>query len=307
MGIDNRAAAAGLRGIWPALLTPLTPDLKVDLRTLARHARSLLEAGCAGVTPFGTTGEGPSFSVEERKQAVEALARGIPGQQILVSTSCASLEDVVALTRHAVGLGAWGCLMMPPFFQKGVSERGVVDAYAYVIDRVSDPRLRVVLYHIPQVSGVPLSPGVIAKLLDRYPQTIVALKDSGCELATSLAFADEFMGRIGVHVGNEADLPALARRGSAGAVSGVANFMPRLVRRLVERPEAADADLGVVKRVIEVATSYPLTAAMKGIMAIVSGEERWLAVRPPLAALERSELEALRERWFSIDKGGDIQ
>jgi 4-hydroxy-tetrahydrodipicolinate synthase len=183
----------------------------------------------------------------------------------------------------------------------------VVDAYAYVIDRVSDPRLRLVLYHIPRLSGVALTRGVIAKLLDRYPQTIVALKDSGGDLATSLAFADAFIERIGVHVGNEADLPALARRGSAGAVSGIANFMPRLVQRLVARPEAAGAELATVKQVIQVATSYPLTAAMKGIMAIVSGEERWLAVRPPLVALQKSELEALRERWLSIDAGGDIK
>jgi 4-hydroxy-tetrahydrodipicolinate synthase len=197
--------------------------------------------------------------------------------------------------------------MMPPFFHKGVSEQGVVDAYAYVIERVADPRLRIVLYHLPQLSGVPLTHGVIAKLLERYPQTIVALKDSGCDLPTSLAFADAFMGRIGVHVGNEADLPALARRGSMGAVSGVANFLPRLVGRLVERPDAAGAELAAVKDVIALATSYPLTAAMKGIMASVSGDERWLAVRPPLVALQNNELEALRRRWLSIGLGRDVQ
>lgn len=257
------------------------------------------------MAPFGTTGEGPSFSVEERKQAVEALAKEIAPRQILVSTSCASLADVVDLTRHAVGLGAWGCLMMPPFFHKGLSDQGVVDAYAYVIDRVANARL--VLYHLPQLSGVPLTHGVIARLLERYPRTIVALKDSGCDLAASLAFADAFMGRIGVHVGNEADLPALARRGSAGAVSGIANFLPQLVRRLVERPDAAQAELAAVKQVIELATSYPLTAAMKGIMAVVSGEERWLAVRPPLVALQKHELEALRRRWLSIDLGRGVQ
>lgn len=233
--------------------------------------------------------------------------REIPARQILVSTSCASIEDVVELTRHALGLGAWGCLMMPPFFHKNVSDQGVVESYAYVIDRVADTRLRLVLYHIPQLSRVPLTQGVIAKLLDRYPQTIVALKDSGCDLATSLGFADAFMGRIGVHVGNEADLPALARRGSAGAVSGIANFLPLLVRRLVEQPDAAEAELAAVKRVIELATSYPLTAAMKGIMAIVSRDERWRTVRPPLVTLQKNDLETLRRGWLSIDQGRNVQ
>jgi 4-hydroxy-tetrahydrodipicolinate synthase len=294
----------GLRGIWPALLTPLTEGLEIDFDRLARHARALIEAGCAGVTPFGTTGEGPSFSVDERRAGVEALARGgIAPQRILVSTSCASLSDVVALTRHAVELGVWGCLMMPPFFHKGVSEQGVVDAYAYVIERVADSRLRLVLYHIPQVSGVLLSPNVIEILLEKYPHTIVAIKDSGCELKTSLAFADAFLPRIGVHVGNEPDLPALAKRGSAGAVSGLANFAPGLVRRLVEGP--AEADLATVRTILEVATAYPLTAAMKGIMAILSGDEGWLRVRPPLVALEKSELDELRGKWSEIDRGGE--
>jgi 4-hydroxy-tetrahydrodipicolinate synthase len=298
------SAHAGLRGIWPALLTPLSEELDVDLDRLVRHARSLIEAGCAGVTPFGTTGEGPSFSVAERRAAVEALARaGIAPGRILVSTSCASLADVVELTRHALDIGAWGCLMMPPFFHKAVSDRGVVDAYAYVIDRVADARLRFVLYHIPQVSGVALSRNVIEILLGKYPSTIVALKDSGCDLKTSLAFADAFMPRIGVHVGHEPDLPALAKRGSAGAVSGLANFAPRLLQRLVERPDAAD--LATVRRILEVATSYPLTAAMKGIMAILGGDQGWLRVRPPLVPLGESELEELGRKWIETHRGGD--
>ena len=185
--------------------------------------------------------------------------------------------------------------MMPPFFHKDVSDRGVVDAYAYVMDRVADARLRLVLYHIPQVSGVALSQGAIATLLERYPQTIVALKDSGCDIGASLEFATAFMPRIGVHVGNEADLPALARRGSAGAVSGIANFLPGLVQGLVAGREGKE--LETVKKVIALATSYPLTAAMKGIMAIESGDEGWLRVRPPLVALGAADFAELRKKW----------
>jgi 4-hydroxy-tetrahydrodipicolinate synthase len=293
---------AGLRGIWPALLTPLTMDLRVDVGRFVMHARGLLDNGCAGVTPFGTTGEGPSFSVEERRAGVDALvAGGIEPRRILVSTSCASPEDTVALTRHALGTGAWGCLMMPPFFHKDVSERGVVDAYAYVIDRVADERLCLVLYHIPQLSGVALSHAIIDDLLTRYPKTIVALKDSGCRIETSLAFADAFMPRMGVHVGNEVDLPALARKGSMGAVSGLANFMPRLVQRLAEGGDAEE--LARATEVISLATSYPLIAAMKGIMAIESGDDGWLRVRPPLLALGRKEFEQLRGQWISIKEG----
>jgi 4-hydroxy-tetrahydrodipicolinate synthase len=293
--------APGLQGIWPALMTPLTETLAIEPARFAAHARALLEAGCAGVTPFGTTGEGPSFSVAERRDAVDALlAGGVPAARILVSVSCAAVPDTLALTRHAQDIGAWGVLLMPPFFFKGVSDEGVVEAYRQVLDATSDRPLRVVLYHIPQVSGVALSHGVIAELLRRWPQRIVAIKDSACERAPSLALAKAFMPPnqpgIGVHVGNELDLPALAAVGSRGAVSGLANFMPRVVHRLATEPDAARsaAELARVQRLLAWLGGYALIPALKAIMAAQTGDNAWLRVRPPLAALPTDRFDTFR-------------
>jgi 4-hydroxy-tetrahydrodipicolinate synthase len=158
------------QGVWPALLTPLNADLSINIDSFAHHAKSLLDAGCTGITPFGTTGEGPSFTVAERLAAIDGLlARGIPANRILVSTSCAALPDTVALTRHATDIGAHGCLMLPPFFLKNVPEQGVIDSYQYVIDAVADSRLRMVLYHLPQIAYVNLTQEAVAFLLMQYP------------------------------------------------------------------------------------------------------------------------------------------
>jgi 4-hydroxy-tetrahydrodipicolinate synthase len=308
--MSTAASAVPLRGIWPALLTPLSEDLGIDQPRFAAHSRALLAAGCGGVTPFGTTGEGPSFSLVERRDAVDALVRnGVPAKQILVSVSCAALPETLELTRHALSIGAHGCLMMPPFFLKGVSDQGVIDAYRYVIDGAADPRLKLYLYHIPQVSGVGLSHAVIAALQGSYPQTVVGIKDSGCELQDSLALAKAFMPGLTVYVGNEPDLPELGRRGSTGAVSGLANFMPRVVDRLVrqpDRPETA-ADLARVERLLALLGGYSLTPALKGIMAAVTGDRGWLAVRPPLVALSPEEFEALERalRLLGLDPAVD--
>ncbi len=301
---------ATLRGIWPALLTPLATDLAVDHARFAAHARGLLAAGGGGVTPFGTTGEGPSFSVAERIDAVDALvADGVPAARILVSVSCAALPDTLALTRHALAIGAHGVLMTPPFFLKGVPDQGVIDAYRYVIDGAADPRLRLYLYHIPQIAGVGVSPAAIAALQRLYPKTIAGIKDSGCERAHSLSLAQAFMPGLTVYVGNEPDLPELGRRGSTGAVSGLANFVPRLVRRLVAEPDAPGAkrDLERVLRLLALLGGYSLTPALKGVLAILTGERAWLAVRPPLCALSETELAALERdiRAFGIDPAVD--
>jgi 4-hydroxy-tetrahydrodipicolinate synthase len=293
--------APGLSGIWPALMTPLDADLAIDHERFAAHARGLIEAGCQGVTPFGTTGEGPSFSVAERRAAVDALiAGGVPAARILVSASCAALPDTLALVRHAQDVGAWGVLLMPPFFFKGVSDEGIVAYYHQVLDATADRPLRVVLYHIPQVSAVGLSHGVIAELLRRWPRHIVAIKDSACDRAASLALAQAFMRpdrpAIGVHVGNELDLPALAARGSRGAVSGLANFMPRSVHRLATEPDAARsaAEHARVERLLAWLGGYALIPALKAVMAAQTGHAGWLRVRAPLAALDAERFETFR-------------
>ena len=187
---------------------------------------------------------------------------------------------------------------MPPFFFKGVSDAGIVDALAQVIDSVAERPLRVVLYHIPQVAAVGLSHGVIAEMLRRYPRNIVAIKDSQCDRAHSLALADAFMQpgnpTIGVHVGNELDLPALAARGSRGAVSGLANFMPRTVHRLATEPDAActATDHARVERLLGWLGGYALIPALKAIMAAQTGERGWLRLRAPLQALDAAQFDA---------------
>ena len=304
------AKPSSLPGIWPALLTSLDAALNIDHAKFAAHARALIAAGCGGVTPFGTTGEGPSFGLDERRAAIDTLVTGgVPGAQILVSTSCAALPETLALTKHALSVGAWGCLMLPPFFLKGVSDEGIVDSYRYVIDGAADPRLRIMLYHIPQVAGVGLSHAVIAELNRLYPDTIVGIKDSQCDRAHSVALAEAFMSTVTVHVGNEPDLPELGRLGSTGAVSGLANFMPRLVQRLVSQFDAPGAaqDLARVKALLAILGSYALIPALKGIMTLLSSDKAWLRVRPPLVAMTPAQYAMLERqvRAFGIDPARD--
>ena len=302
---DHLPAASPIAGIWPALLTPLDARLQIDHAAFAAHALQLLAAGCSGLTPFGTTGEGPSFSMAERLTAIDALIHaGVPAGRILVSTSCAALPDAVQLTRHAVQAGARGVLLLPPFFLKGVPDAGIVNFYTQLIEQVADARLRIMLYNIPQVSGIALSHAVIGSLLQRYPQTLIGLKDSGCQRDTSLAYAQAFMPPLQVWVGNEPDLQTLAGLGSLGAVSGVANLAPRLVARLVQGgagPGAAsDQARMLALLVVLLRGPWGLTAAFKGLMAQRSGQPGWRRVRAPLVALTDEQASELVALWQAL-------
>lgn len=304
------AAEKSFRGIWPALLTPLTASLDIDHPKFAAHCKALIASGCPGVTAFGTTGEGPSFSMAERKEAIDQLIKnGIPAEQIMVSTSCTALPETLELTRHAVKAGVHGCLMLPPFFLKGVSDQGIIDGYRYVIDGMAGTPFKLYLYHIPQVTGVPLSHHVLSTLKKQYPDTIVGIKDSACSTEHSVGLANAFMKDMTVYVGFEPDLPEMGKRGSTGAISGLANFMPRLVKRLVTEPEAAatPAERERVVKLIGLLNGYSLMPALKGIMAMLSGDKAWLRVRAPLVALTPDEYQALEKTIaaFGIDTKSD--
>jgi len=296
--VNFLSPTGAFRGIWPAMLTPLTESLYIDHARFAAHATNLIASGCGGITVFGTTGEGPSFSMAERAEALEQLVKhGVPAERIMVSTSCAALPETQALTKHAVNLGVHGCLMLPPFFLKGVSDEGIIDCYRQVIDGVADSRLRLYLYHIPQVTGVGLSHHVIASIKAAYPGTILGIKDSACTTAHSIGLAEVFMKELTVYVGFEPDLPEMGRRGSTGAISGLSNFMPRVVDRLVMQPDAAStrADRDRIVQLIAALSPFSLMPALKGIQAALTGDKNWLRVRAPLVALNGAEVAAMTQ------------
>ena len=211
-----------IHGLWCAMLTPLDREGGVDHARFARHAHWLLAQGIDGVAPFGTTGEGQSFSMAERADGLGALLeKGIPADRIVAATGAAALTETIALTRHAVQAGCARCLVLPPFFWNDVSDEGLYAWYARVIEAVADPRLRVVLYHIPQVSGTALSVDLVARLATAFPGVIAGVKDSAGDWSHTSALLAR-VPQLAILVGHEPHLARLLRAGGAGTICGVA-------------------------------------------------------------------------------------
>ena len=285
------------------MLTPLDSSGSVDHGLLARHAKSLLVRGVDGVAPFGTTGEGQSFSVAERQAGVDALlSTGIAGERLVAATGCAALPETIELTRHGVNAGCAACLVLPPFFWKGVSDDGLFAWYAALIEAVGDPRLRIYLYHIPQVSGTPLSVDLIARLAAAFPGVIAGVKDSAGDWGNTQALLDR-VPQLAILVGHEPHLPRLIRAGGAGTICGVANLFPALVRALLS-PNVTPADEERVTTFIEIAFRQPFLAGFKAILAEQTHDPRWQSVRAPLLALpadsRRTLLAALRDAGLMV-------
>ncbi|MBT3238656.1 MAG: dihydrodipicolinate synthase family protein [Rhodospirillaceae bacterium] len=278
-------------GIYAAALTPLNADLSPDEDALVRHGRWLLDNGCDGLAVLGTTGEANSFSVSERMSMIEAMVEGgVPVSSLMPGTGCCSISDTVELTRHALGLGVTGALMLPPFYYKGVSDDGLFAAYAQVIDRIDDDRLRLYLYHFPQMSSVPLSYDLIARLIEAYPGIIAGMKDSSGEFTNMSGASERFPG-FAVFSGSDEFLLDILNAGGAGCITAVSNIASSLATRVLRAWRDGEADNATdlqekLTTVRETVCAYPLSAALKEIMARHSGDGEWRNIRPPLQALD---------------------
>ena len=289
--------------MWCATLTPVAADGALDTARMAAHARELLAAGVDGIAPFGTTGEGPSFSLAERRAGLEALLRaGLAPNQIVVGTGCASLTDTVALTRHALDNGVARCLVLPPFFFKNVTDDAVYALYSTLIERVADPRLRLYLYHIPQFSAVGVWPDTLRRLADAYPGVVAGVKDSAADWTNTARLLDR-VPHLDVLIGHEPDLPKLMRAGGAGTICGIANVYPDLVRALLVNDVSETAEARMTQ-FLAVLARFPFLPAFKAIKAAQSGDAAWNALRLPwlpLADTARDDLlSSLRSAGFNV-------
>jgi 4-hydroxy-tetrahydrodipicolinate synthase len=284
-------------GVWAPAITPFRQDLSPDPERFARHAKWLLANGCSGLAAFGTNSEANSLCAEERIMLLEYLVEhGVPPASLMPGTGCCALTDTVKLTAHAVGLGCAGALMLPPFYYKGVSDDGLFRSYSEVIERVGDVRLRVYLYHIPQVAQVSISLPLIERLLKSYPQTVAGLKDSSGDWSNTKAVLDAFAGSgFDVFAGSEVFLVRNMRHGGVGCISATANVNPAAIHRVFENWNGPDADQ-LQEEVIAtraVVQKYPVIPALKAIAARAYADDGWAAVRPPLLQLTAGQRESL--------------
>ena len=289
-------ATSRLQGIFSPVLTPFNADYTPDADRFIRHCRWLLDQD-VGLAIFGTNSEANSMTVAEKRQLLDALLEaGLPPARMMPGTGANALPDAIELTKQAVQAGCGGVLMLPPFYYKGVSDEGLFRAFAKVIDEVADERLRIYLYHIPPVSGVPITLTLIERLLKTFGKTIAGVKDSSGDWKNTSAMLERFQPQgFDVFAGSENFLLANMRGGGAGCITATGNVNPSAIVQLYKTWRQADAD-DQQKKLDEQRAAFaqfPMIPAMKAAIALKTGRKDWAHVRPPLVDLTDEQQKAL--------------
>ena len=296
-----------IRGLIAPILSPFNDDLSFDQNTYNELAKTLLNSGCAGLAPFGTTGEALSISAEERKQALDGLIdSGIDPSVLIPGTGLCNLPESVALSQQAVDLGCEGVMVLPPFYFKSVSDDGLFSYYEEFIARVNRDTLRIYLYHIPQVSGVGLSIELVNALKEKYPSIVVGIKDSSgdWENTKNLLSLDNFI----VYPGSELPLIDAMKLGAPGCISATANLNSKPIAEVIDYCEdknwdKANALHNSVAQTRMVFQDYAPIPAQKALLSQMTNRESWRNVRPPLIALTKEKTQQLQDALNAIEAG----
>lgn len=286
--IDKR-----LSGVFTALVTPFKEDGCLDLDAFDALLEAQLAAGIAGLVPVGTTGEAPTLNDEERNQIIKRTVDRASGKAfVLAGTGANDTRKAVAWTRQAEKLGADGCLVVTPYYNKP-TQQGLFDYFGAVAECTALP---IVLYSVPGRCGIEIAPDTAAALHGKYGN-IVGIKEAGgtVDRVTEIrkACGEEFL----ILSGDDAlTLPFLAV-GAIGVISVVSNLAPDLMINLLTawRENRTDDARDIHNRISDLASAMFIESSPVPVKTALAMEGRMQStVRSPLVPLSTKGLEYLQ-------------
>jgi 4-hydroxy-tetrahydrodipicolinate synthase len=293
------------KGILPALVTPFTDDGKVvDEERLRALVSRVLELGVHGVVPCGTTGEFVNLTTEEKKSVIKVVVDEVNGRvPVVAGTGSSGTDEAVEMTRYAKDAGADAALIVTPFYLKP-ADRGIYEHYSTIASKVDLP---IILYNIPQCTGLPL-PWQMVEDLAQIPN-IVGVKDSSGQLSFILAVLEKVRDKINVVCGHDEVVVAALAAGCSGAILASANVIPDVWVQVYghindgELQEARDLQYRVQKIARIIAGSGAVgTKAALNMMKMKVGP-----VRQPLSVGGELTYEAREELRLDLEKIGKIE
>lgn len=226
------------RGVIPAITTPFTADGTVDHAFLAKHANQLIDAGCTGIVPLGSLGEGATLAFDEKLAIVRTLVEALGDRApVIPGIAALSTAEAVRLAQESERLGARGLMALPPYvYSTDWREMG-----AHMRAILAATGLPVLLYNNPVAYKTDFIPEQIAELAAEFP-LLQAVKESSCDIRRFAAIRALLGDRLELLVGMDDAIVEGVAMGAVGWIAGVVNAFPHESVRLYELAREGGAD-----------------------------------------------------------------
>ena len=227
--------ASDLRGIFPAIPTPVTAEDAVDVAAVRHLVSHLVGGGVSGIVPLGGTGEFCSLSSDQRVRmvatCVEAADRRVP---IIPGILHPGYQDALATGQAFADAGADALMLLTPYYTTP-TQAGMRDYFLRFADASPIP---VLLYEIPYRTRISIDPEIV-HALSRH-ENIVGMKSSNPDLYHFLKIAAGTSQDFSILSGEDTLFPFHMAGGARGGVIVTASVLPRTWTRMYEAAAAGD-------------------------------------------------------------------
>ena len=282
-----------IRGIFAASMSVFNSDLSLNIEKTINHAEKLIDDGCHGVAIFGSTGQAQLISIAEKIKLLNSLSNNKFKDKYLIGSGLNSLTENVNFMKVATSLNFRKFLIMPPaYYHYGDNE--VIEFYSKILEAV--PNCEIVLYNFEKLCGYKFTIECVKKLVKKYPDQIVGVKDSTYNLFESLKI-DNFS----IFPGSELKLLKGLEFGCSGIITATCNVTAQLSRKVYDDffsgKEQSDN-----QKLCEVRKSFDKYNLISGLHTFYSREnEIYKNILPPLKLLNSSEEKDLIENLKNLN------
>ena len=282
---------------WIAATTPCDRNYAFDAAAYAEQLAWWKAQGADGVLVLGTNGEGPSFSVAERKKIAETAIRHRNGLDLIITTGTPNFQETIELSQHAAAIGGDSVLIQPPFYYKNPKTEGISEYFRLVMAKLP-VSTKVLYYDIPQVTGVTINPAFIAAMAERYTN-FIGIKNSHGVADEFEALSTQTPSRLNIISGTDNNMLAALKHGN-GVILGSGNVYTRLVADIFAAHRAGQ-DVQPAFDKLTRATGMMASNgygsnynAIKYALNLMMGSDRLNMARPPHVPLSDGEKARLR-------------
>jgi N-acetylneuraminate lyase len=284
-------------GLIAAPMTAYHPDGTVNLDVISSYAEFLQSNGVVGVFINGTTGEGFSLAVEERKAIAESWMKTVKGIfKVIVHVSHTCAVSAWDMARHAAQIGAWGIGEMGPIFYKPNSVKELTNYTAQTAAQAPD--LTYYYYHMPSMNGVCFPMIDFLRAAEPKIPNLAGIKYTHEDLVDFELCREFNDGKYDILYGRDETLLCSLALGCRGAVGSTYNIMAPLYTRLIDAFNSGDLTEArrhqrmSMKVIRLLAQTNSFNSALKEVMNMIGLNLG--GVRSPIKNIEAAKIAGLK-------------
>lgn len=224
--------AVKFEGVMPAITTPFNADLSIDHSAAQANVRWLVEAGCTGIVPCGSLGEGATLTFDEKLALIETCAKAVD-VPVIPGIAALSTREAVDLAKGAEAHGAKALMVLPPY----VYSTDWREMKAHVSAVIRATRLPCIVYNNPVAYRTDFQPAQIMELANEF-ENVKAVKESSTDARRVTGIRALAGDRLALGVGVDDCLVEGVAAGAQFWIAGLVDAMPHESVRLFELARA---------------------------------------------------------------------